>query len=243
MPPATPQPGAPKRDRVHPNPTSQVLPVPTGPSVTPGGLASCQLPHLSWRLPASLPLSPLTPPLLSGVALSADVPRPAWRPQGSTASVSISHLYGFKCDRTNLYFTLEDTIRPGCGPSGRVGSASARSPGPAVSISSPSHRTEQKEASGFTGPHSATKLGLDPGCGGPVHPHSSSGLNSVSSAMGYLRTRVHTPPSSGAPQVSKPPISGATGCLVCGHTANPALFTGPPHEAPTCTPCSRTSSL
>lgn len=137
--------------------------------MTPGGLTLCQLPRLSWWLPPLLPLSPLTPPLLSGcqggVALSADVPRPAWRPLGSTASVSISHLYGFKRHRTDLYFTWEDTIRPGCGPRGRVGSASAHSPGPAASVFSLSRRTEQKEASGFTGPRSVTKLGLDPGAG------------------------------------------------------------------------------
>lgn len=80
---------------------------------------------------------------------------------GLHASVSISHLYGFKRHRTDLCFTVEDTTRPGCGPRGRVGSASARSPGPAASVSSPSRRTEQKEASGFTGPRSASTLGLD----------------------------------------------------------------------------------
>lgn len=180
--------------------------------MTPGGLTVCQLPHLSGWLPPSLPLSPLTPPLLSGhqggVALSADVPRPAWRPLGSTASVSISHSYGFKLHCTELYFTSEDAIRPGCGPRGRVGSASARSPGPAASVSSPSRRTEQKEASGFTGPRSATTLGLDLGAGVRSTPQQPpQQLWAVLSVFthGVSQNKSSQPPSSGAPQVSKHP--------------------------------------
>lgn len=217
--------------------------------MTPGGLTLCQLPRLSWWLPPLLPLSPLTPPLLSGcqggVALSADVPRPAWRPLGSTASVSISHLYGFKRHRTDLYFTWEDHP-PRVWAQGEGGLGLSTFPRPSCFCFQPitPHRTEG--SLWLHWPTLSHKAWLGPGCRGPIHPHSSphssSGLYSVSSPMGYLRTRVH-PPQFWSPTGVQAPHSGAAGCLVCGRTARPTLFTGPPHEAPPCMPCSRMASL
>lgn len=83
-------------------------------------------------------------------------------------------------------------------------------------------------------PKLSRNAALGPGGPGAIHPTAAPtaalGCTQCLHPWG-ISEQEFTPPSSGAPQVSKPPTSGAAGCLVCGRTASPTLFTGPPHEA------------
>lgn len=89
--------------------------------------------------------------------------------------------------------------------------------------------------------------GLGPGCRGAIHPTAAPtaalGCTQCPHPWGISEQEFTTSPVLEPHRCPSTAISAAAGCLVCGRTASPALFTGPPHEAPTCTPCSQTSSL
>lgn len=102
------------------------------------------------------------------------------------------------------------------------------------------HRTEG--SLWLHGPTLSLNAGLGPGGRGAIHPTAAPtaalGCTQRLHPWGISEREFTTPPVLEPHRCPSTAISAAAGCLACGRTASPALFTGPPHEAPTC-PASR----